>query len=492
MLAAALLIILCTAAVILLLPSKMELSTPSEMLSRASAGLDCIAIDTIFSPSDKTLEVTQTLTMENRSGQELASIVLRTLPNAFQSTETSPCASTELIDSCYPNGFSTGALVMHSAEVTRQGNSSNVSYRYADDAKTVLTLPLSKAWQAGETLDISLKYTVQIPHAAYRFGEYNGFWALGNCFAVPAMIENGEARTDEYLAVGDPPASDVMNYKVSIAMPNGYQSAASGYPQIVQEQDQVIYHYDSPAIREFALVISDAYEMVADEESNIVVTAYAFSKAKANEMLEYAKKALKCYGDLYGDYPYQSFTLCEIDFPMGGMEYPQMVMISSSQIELGGYTLEQVIAHEVAHQWWYAVVGSDSFYQAWQDEALSEFSVLAYTETYHGMSAREQKQEAMDYAMRITIPRGITPGAPLSYFESMSEYALVVYNRGGAMLVALNQAMNGNFNSFLKVYYERYAFTRATRADFEALLAEYSGEDYAPLIIDYLDTYIVT
>lgn len=174
------------------------------------------------------------------------------------------------------------------------------------------------------------------------------------------------------------------------------------------------------------------------------------------------------------------------------MEYPAMAMIGASQLDAGGRTLEYVMAHEVAHQWWYAVVGSDGVNQSWQDEALCEFSLLDYVETVYGRAQRDELQRTrVESAMRVTVPRGITPGAPLTYFSSMSEYSLVVYNRGAAMLCALDQAMGGTLDDFLRAYYGRYAFSRASRRDFENLLAQHTGGDYGPLIVDYLDTSIL-
>ena len=146
----------------------------------------------------------------------------------------------------------------------------------------------------------------------------------------------------------------------------------------------------------------------------------------------------------------------------------------------------------MAHQWWYAVVGSDPVNQAWQDEALSQFSMLEYLEDRYGVSRREEyEQRELESALRVTVPRGVTPGAPLDRFSSMSEYSLVVYDRGAAMLCALDRMLDGGLDVFLGAYYERYAFGRATREDFENLLAETTGEDLTPMIRDYLDTYIL-
>ena len=472
----------------------LEADPPSAMLIEAWDGLDAIVIEAALDVEGRALSVTQRLWLQNRTGQSQAAAVLRAWPNAFQSPETSPAAAEEdLYQSCYPDGFSAGALVMSQAAVSRGGGEETASaYRYTDDAKTVLSVPIPDGWQPGEFVTVSLRYTVQVPRMAYRFGVQSGIWALGNCFAVPAVWEDGAWRTDAYAPVGDPFYTDCANYTVSVTVPEGYVCAGSGWPAVETAGGQSTYRFTASAVRDFGLVISDRFHMAQCKENGVLLTAYAADASRAREMLGYAAKALACYAARFGAYPYPAYTLCEADFPMGGMEYPAMAMIASSQLALGGQALEYVMAHETAHQWWYAVVGSDPWNQPWQDEALSEYSVLCYWEDTRGRAARDEwEQTHMEAALRVTVPRGVTPGAPLDRFSTMAEYALVVYERGAAMLCALDRALSGGLDAALSAYYAHYAFGRATRGDFEALLRSVTGEDLSSLIRDYLDTYIL-
>ncbi|MDD3214867.1 MAG: M1 family aminopeptidase, partial [Eubacteriales bacterium] len=156
-----------------------------------------------------------------------------------------------------------------------------------------------------------------------------------------------------------------------------------------------------------------------------------------------------------------------------------------------GEAMERVIVHEVAHQWWCGVVGSDEFNQPWQDEALCQFSLLDYWEAQYGQTARRALQYSIaDASMLVTIPQGVTPGSPVDYFGDMDEYTVVVYERGAEAMCALDTAMNGTLDEFLADYYDTYAFRLATRDDFETLLKTNTGEDWSPLLSDYLDTYI--
>lgn len=472
---------------------EVELPSPSQSLIEAWDGLDAVYVEASLDSEAAVLTVSQTLTLSNRTGEAQDAAVLRTWPNAFQTPDTSPAAAEDKIyESCYLDGFSIGALVMSRARVARDGQEAQtVAYRYTDEAKTVLSVPVPGGWQAGEWITVSLAYTVQIPHMAYRFGVWDGIWALGNAFAIPAVWEEGTWRTDEYYPVGDPFLSDCMNWTVKLSVPEGFLCAATGYARARTEEGRALYEFSAPAVRDFALVVSDRFCIAQEVRDDVLVSAFATSQARARELLEDGRQALACFSARYGAYPYQSYTLCEINFPLGGMEYPGLAMIAADRLDAGGETLETVVAHETAHQWWYAVVGSDPVNQAWQDEALCEFSVLEYGEERYGAAWRQEwEQREIESALRVTVPHGVTPGAPLERFSTMSEYSLVVYDRGAAMLCALDRMLGGELDAFLRAYYERFAFKRATREDFEALLEQVTGEDLAPLIRDYLDTYI--
>jgi len=462
-----------------------QLPEASAALQAAAQGLDECEIDASFLPGERTLSVRQTLRLMNRTGQDQNAAVLRAWPNAFQTYDTSPCTAEEkLTEAFYPDGFSSGYLAMSRVQV----NGEVVVYRYTDAAKTVLSVPVPGGWAANAEMEIELEYAVKLPHMAYRFGEMNGIYAFGNAFVLPAVWEDGAFRTDEYAAVGDPFLSDCMNIRVTLTAPAGYACAASAVPQAETSGGQTVFTMEAPAARDFALVLSSHYRMAQAMEGDVLVTAYADSPSLAREMLRYARRSLQVFEGLWGEYPYQSYTLAQISMPLGGMEYPGLSMITPGE----GRELEYLIAHETAHQWWYALVGSDGVNQPWQDEALCEFGVLEYAESVYGASERDDlEQTRVESALRVTVSPGVTPGAPLERFGSFSEYALVVYNRGAAYLCALDRMLPDGLNPFLKEYANAYAFGRASRADFETLLAQVTGEDLAPLTRDYLDTTIL-
>jgi len=460
---------------------------PSGQLLTETAGLDEIAITVRLNAEKASLSVNQTLRLTNRTGEKQDAVVLRTWANAFQSMDTSPCAAEDkLYELYYPDGFSSGGLVMSHATV----DGSTVLYRYTDEAKTVLHVPVPGGWQPDAETEIMLTYTIQMPRMAYRFGLWDDIWALGNAFAVPAVWENGAFRTDAYASVGDPFVNDCANYLVTAIVPEDYVCAGSASPYVSTSDGQSHYVFYANGVREFGLVISDRFHTAQTMQDGVLVTAFAASRSQARELLRYGRRALKCYSEAYGAYAYPSYTLAQVNFPHGGMEYPGMSMIASSLLEEGGRELEYTVAHETAHQWWYAVVGSDSWNQPWQDEALCEFSLLRYAQENYGQAERDDLERSrMESSLRVTVPHGVTPGAPLNYFSSMSEYKLLVYDRAAACLCAMDRTVP--LDGFLRDYYRHYAFRRASREDFEQQLLQSTGEDLSPLMRDYLDTYIL-
>ena len=477
--------------------SKLKVLPPSPELAQKTQALDDIEITAVFSPQERMLRVKQRFDLTLPEGESRSAVVFRAYPNAFQSEATSPIATEEMYATSYPSGFSGGALTISSVSVGKDGEDLQpLKHRYLDDAKTVLQLSLPFLWEPLSPLTAVVEYEIYVPGAASRFGMNSGIWALGNAFLIPAPFENGAYRTDPYEPIGDPFLSDCANYTVTIDVPESYTCAGSGWPSVSSPSDGMTrFSFASPAVRDFALCISDRYQAVQAMENGTLITVYTSADSAApnaaKEALRYAKRAIAHFSKTYGTYPYPSFTVAEVDFPFQGAEYPALVMLGKDQLSADGDALEWTIAHETAHQWWYAVVGSDSIHQAWQDEALCEYSALSYMEAYYGRARREALQfERMETAMRITFPKGATPGSPLHYFSGTEEYYVLVYQRGGAMLATLDEALSGKLDNFLRRYYDDYWCRRATREDFETLLASFSGEDWRPLMQDYLDTYV--
>lgn len=449
----------------------------------AAAGLDQYDYQLIFRPGESALAVSMTLDYTNRTGDTLDRLVLRTWANAYGTEETSPAAIDALFDACYPEGFSPGELTLEG--VWWQGEMA--ASAYLDEVKTALAVSIEPL-APGQSGQLTLRCQITVPACAHRLGYSQGIWQFGNALPILSVYENGGWRTGAYSPIGDPFVSNCANYTVSLTVPAGYLCASTGKCELAsRDQDSWHYSVTAPAARDFAFALSKDWQKAEAKQNGVQITAYALENA--HSAAKYAAKALKVYEKLYGDYPYETLTVCAIDFPFGGMEYPGLVFAglpywAAEQKD----TLELVLAHEVAHQWFYALVGSDQVNEPWQDEALSEYAMLRYARQAYGQAAYENLVITRVRApMQERIPQPVTPATPITDFGSLDVYSSVVYGRGAAFLLAVEE-MTGKLDAFLHKYCDTYAFSLASRQDFSRLLREVTGEDLEPLMLDYLDT----
>ncbi len=473
--------VVAVAAALLCWPRAAALPAPSPSLKAAAEGLTNYDFALSFDPDRETLAVTAKIDYVNTTGDTLSTLSVRTYAGAYQTEEFSPAAPEELYDSAYPEGFSPGGVAL----MGTWWNGELTQSAYLDAAQTALSVDIPPL-KNGERGELTLRLLLTIPHCAHRYGVMDGIWQLGNALPILAVYENGGWRQDEYFAIGDPFLSQCANYAVSLKLPEGYTPACTAH---LTDKDGV-WTGQALAVREIALTISDKYVLRERVESGVLLRSYALNESGAQRALDAAARALRLYGELYGAYPYPTFTAAQVAFPFDGMEYPAFVMIGSGMyLESQKDSLELVMAHEAAHQWFYALVGSDQTRDPWQDEALCEYAVLRYVGRYYGQSSADTlRSYRVDAPMRESILGDLTPGSPLSYFGDYASYAAVVYGRGAALMLALNDYLPGGVDDFLKRYCEEFAFRVATREDFASLLNEYASSDLAPLLTDYLDT----
>lgn len=451
-------------------------------LSAAPEGLTDYRVELRLLPDESALAVSETITFRNGTGDTLDRLMLRTWLNAFQLEETSPAALEELYDACYPEGFSPGGLTVYNVEWNGQA----AKYDSANEDKTALQIEIP-ALEPGESGTLFFRCLAKIPHCAYRTGFAGGCWQLGNVLPLLSVYEDGAWRADEYTPIGDPFFSECANFQVILDVPDGYVPACSA--ELTKDRDG-LWRGELPASRDLALCVYERAAVAKGKAGETQIFSYAATDAEAKRALDSAKKALQTFSALYGAYPYPALNICKADFPFSGMEYPALCMIGKDQYaEDKADSLELTVAHETAHQWFYALVGSDQALAPWQDEALCEYAMLRYVQKRYGQNSFDAlKYYRVDTPMMESVPGDLTPGTPISYYNNYRDYRAVAYGRGAALLLALNDFLPGGADAFLKAYVKEFAFQLVSRKQFEAFLNAYSGMDAGPLLLDYLDT----
>ena len=206
-----------------------------------------------------------------------------------------------------------------------------------------------------------------------------------------------------------------------------------------------------------------------------MISAYAFDTKRAQEILNTAQKATALYGESYHIYPYPTYSVVEADIKEGGMEFSGLVYVNSS---LEDIELEEVVAHETAHQWWYGLVGSSPISYAWLDEGLSEYSTAKYMKEYYGevryASIIDEALKSYSTLMSVESNIGGRGDIPMSQstslFRSTYEYVMVTYVKGMLFFENVDSITNGKLDIALKEYARSFLYEIATPEDLRFIL----------------------
>ncbi len=446
-------------------------------------------IEVDLNPSDMTYKGKQRVSYINKTGISLEEIYFHLYPNAFSNLEDAPILFNigEKIDK---RTYSPGYINIEKVRV----DDKEVEWNIEGNKETILGLQLDKALKTNEIAEIYLEYTVKIPSTKDRFGYHNNGINLGNWYPILAVYDEKGWNLDSYYKIGDPFYSEVSNYKVSITIPKEYIVAASG--KIISETEKggkVTYKIEGNLIRDFAWAASKNFFLKERYVDGIKLKVYSINDNEdlIDEALAMGENALRVFNRIFGKYPYEEYTIVITHFP-SGMEYPTLVFISNDYFYKPLLnTLEKIIVHETAHQWWYGLVGNDQIKEAWLDESLATYSEVIYTNEIHGRQAGEdylKENIKLGYEYMVEYLGGDeVVNKPLSDFKDWDDYSLLVYIRGAMFIDRIKDEFGEeSLYEILKTYYNSYKYQIATSKDFIKVCEDITKVSLEPLVEEYL------
>ncbi len=400
-----------------------------------------------------------------------ASAATATGPVSVQQTVVFPNTTGDSLNDLYffvfPNALP-GAFALGTVQV-QQERTYVPSYVLAD---TTLHLFLGAPLAPGGALTVTMAYTLSPPTidpAALPPAGVLGHSADGRALnlghwypqLVPYLHGYGW-QTWEYHAVGDPFYADLADYRLTVDVPAGYSAFGAGE----RGQEGTRWRFSLDAVRDFALVIGRDYAQESGQFGGVTVrSVYRPEHAAAGRaVLDDTLRALQLFQERYGPYPAPTFTVVESD--MGGaQEYGHMAVLGSrfydSYEGLPTATLPGLTVHELAHQWWYNVVGNDGVREPWLDEALATYSELVYYEHVYSTAVGWWWEQRDRWAPRGPVDTSIYD------FADTATYIHNLYGQAAHFLQDLRAQMGDEpFFSFLQRYYRDNTWRRATRRDF--------------------------
>ncbi len=407
-----------------------------------------------FEPANATVTGTLNMRYVNHAGKPLSELCFHIYPNAFK-----------------PKGGYIDILQVKNAE------GESLRFTVEGEDKTILRITLVRPLKPGEAVNITIGFYIKIPNIADRFGYKSGIYCLGNALPIASVYEEGVGwNNDPYYPYGESFNSEFASYSVTIECPLNYIVAATGVLKNKMISNGVkITAWRASPVREFVIVFGDNFRVLKQTVGNVTIYSYYLPEHSEYgvKALEWGVRALTHFSEHFGMYPYPEYRIVETYGWFGGMEYPNLVMISSSLYtgESADF-LELVVAHETAHQWWYCMAGNDENDEPWLDEAFAEYSEILYYEWEYGT---EVADEMFERYVLSSYHRYLNSGKkehPLAesvwYFgEDTNAYYTIIYDKGACILRLLRFVMGDEkFFKALKLHFERSRFKLIKIQDF--------------------------
>jgi hypothetical protein len=481
-------------------------------------------IDAKYDPARHTVEATETLTYRNLTGQPLDRFPFHLYLNAFQQKSTWVHEAhrdgnfrASSLDKWKPEDY--GANEVTSFEVAGMGDlTKQMKFISPDDGnpddKTVFEVKLPRAVQPGQDVQFKIKFKATFPEVIARTGYKRTFLLAGQWFPKVGVWWQGAWSCHQFHAMTEFFA-DFGTYDVKIALPKDYVVGATG----VQTSDTdngngtktVAFHAED--VHDFAWTADPNFKVVEGQFEGSVgpvrirLLTYGSHKSSWGHYLDVTKGTMEKFDQWYGPYPYAQLTI--VDPPhgageAGGMEYPTFITGGTSwYVAKGNFSEpEGVTEHEFGHQYWYGMVATNEFENAWLDEGINSYTEVKVMDSLFGRNTSSLNvlgiQEGDGEWLRAVYlgHLDLDPLSRVSYTDmSMGSYGAVSYGKTATMLATLETIVGEPaLRNALHTYFLKYRFTHPTQQDFMRTVNEVTGQNlkwywdqavYGTQVLDY-------
>ena len=360
------------------------------------------------------------MTYVNNAPESLKEIYLHLWPNAYQNRKTAFAKQK----------VRQGDTEFYFSNKNERGGFSNLNFTIDGKAQAIEydsknpdigLLKLNNPLPAGGTIVIKTPFTLKIPTSFSRLGHVGESYQLTQWYPKPAVYDRDGWHPMPYLDMGEF-YSEFGSFDVKINLPENYVVGATGVLQTNSEKDFLnrkvtesnaklaalspeadlkkdtfpssstttkTLHYQAERVHDFAwfadkrfMVQRSAVKLASGK--SVDTWAY-FTKTEVNlwkdEAIKYLDRSVKFYSDLVGEYPYPHATAVQSALSAGaGMEYPMITVIGLSGT---AQALDEVITHEVGHNWFYGILASNERDHPWMDEGLNSYYDHRYSRQYY-------------------------------------------------------------------------------------------------------------
>jgi hypothetical protein len=406
-------------------------------------------------------------------------------------------------------GSSSGLEIFGSTSPTEMDIAKRDSFRAYRSSKqpkqrldsTSASLQLPQPLAPGDSADFYFDFTVKVPKFFSRLGHSGTHYEISQWYPKIAVYDEQGWHADGYHYIGEF-YGDYGSFQVGLTVPHGFVVGASGQ-EVSDPSDslgggEAYLLFAGDNIHDFAWCTDPEYSEISELHGGVSIRVLTRPKDRERwkNVMQYAKDALDYYGKWYGEYPYQSLTVCNGDMAAGGgMEYPNMVIVSTGEDQYTR-TLEMVVMHEIGHQWFYGILGNNEMEEAWLDEGINSFSEQRYFEEKYGPSGNYLANEFLSRILPEVSNRNVDRFLPYLYSANrmdqhiltracnsgeMGRYAASAYMEPAARMWWLKEYLgDADFDRVMKGYCGDNRFKHVTTQKFFQAVDDHAGKQLDP------------
>jgi hypothetical protein len=379
------------------------------------------------------------------------------------------------------------------------------------DDRTVMTVALPRAIPPGDMATIVVAWTAHVPRTFARTGAIGHFFFIAQWFPKLGVLQDEGWNCHQFHA-GTEFFSDYGVYDVRLTVPKGWTVGATGVERERHDNtgNTTTHRYYQEDVHDFSWTTSPDYveqtkrfDHPALPPVDMRLLMQPEHAAQAARHFEATRDTLSSYGEWFGAYPYGHITIVDPAYQsdVGGMEYPTLFTAGTRWLVVPRVlTPESVTIHEAGHQWWYGIVGSNEFEDAWMDEGLNTFSTarvegFLYRPNHPAQRhfggfvpyayrdialSRETDRNRMD--LYRALPKSDVQSAPsYTYFPSRLARNAIAYAKTALWLNTLERSIGWPaLQKGMATYFSRWRFRHPRPHDFFDAIAEAAGRNLDP------------
>jgi hypothetical protein len=376
------------------------------------------------------------------------------------------------------------------------------------DDQTVMAVRLPREVDPGGTADVELTWTARVPRTFARTGAIGNFFFIAHWFPKLGVLQDEGWNTHQFDASTEF-FSDYGVYDVTLTVPAGWVVGATGVERERRENGDgtTTHRYYQEDVHDFTWTTSPDYIVRTARFEHPQLPGVAMRLLIQPEHADQAERhfaptrtALKYYGEWFGPYPYGHITIVDPAYQSGadGMEYPTLFTAGTRWLIPPVVTIntpEEVTIHEAGHQFFYGIVGTNEFEDAWMDEGINTYATARaleqdspetfYEHRYFGgfipKAFRDVRLRRETYWNRLSGYRRAAesddPSNP-SYQYHPATGRTITYNKTALWLNTMERWLGWpTMQRILATYFSRWQFKHPKPRDFFDIVTEVAGRD---------------